>query len=228
MEGWVNPFQGDMQDLICLSTGKMASEDVARDLLQAKHLGERTFQSFSKERLEANPPKVIFHDSMSKAMLKTFKHMNKKAELRKMTAKEIVLKADCALFAQMIVIAEVRQLNMKEVLSHPLGPLPWSLAAPDGSLKKTAKSSLAKELQKDAPPAVESLLLRSACIIDGMSMVQRLKGHQKTFKEITEMLLAMALREGGSSTRINVIFDNYREISIKNLERDKRGAEDEN
>ena len=104
---------------------------------------------------------------MSKAMLKTFKHMNKKVELRKGTAKEIVLKA---LFAQMIVIAEARQLSMKEVLSHPLGPLPWSLAAPDGSLKKTAKSSLAKELQKDAP-AVESLLPRSACIIDGMALV---------------------------------------------------------
>jgi len=56
MEDWVNPFQGDMQDLICFSTGKMASEDVAGDLLQAKRLGKMTFQSFSKERLEANPP----------------------------------------------------------------------------------------------------------------------------------------------------------------------------
>ena len=120
MEGWVNPFQGDMQDLICLSTDKMASEDVVGDLLQAKHLGERAFQSFSKKRPEANPPKVRFHDSMSKAMLKTFKHMNKKVELRKGTVKEIVLKADRAMFAQMIVIAETRQLSMKEVLSHPL------------------------------------------------------------------------------------------------------------
>jgi len=34
----------------------------------------------------------------------------------------------------MIVIAEARQLSMKEALSHPLGPLPCSLAASDGSL----------------------------------------------------------------------------------------------
>ena len=135
--------------------------------------------------------------------------MNKKVELRKGTAEEIVLIADRTLFAEMIVIAEARQLSMKEVLSHPLGPLPWSLAALDGSLKKTVKSSLAKELQKDAP-AVESLLPRSACIIDGMAMVQRLKG---------------IIREGGSSTRIDVVFDNYREILINNLEREKRGAE---
>ena len=69
-------------------------------------------------------------------------------ELRKGTAKEIVLKADRTLCAGMIVIAEARQLSMKEVLSHPLGPLPWSLAALDGSLKRTAKSSLAKRVAK--------------------------------------------------------------------------------
>ena len=214
------PFSGRHARLICLSTGKMASEDVAGDLLQAKHLGERAFQSFSKERLEANPPKVKFHDSMSNAMLKTFKHMNKKVELRKGTAKEIVLKADRALFAHMIVIAEARQLSMKEVLSHPLGPLLWSLAAPDGSLKKTAKSSLAM-LRQLKVFYLGPLALSMAC----MAMVQKLKGDQKTFKEITEMLLAMALREGGSSTSIDVVFDNYREMSIKNLEREKRGAE---
>ena len=124
----------------------------------------------------------------------------------------------------MIVIAEARQLSMKEVFSHPLGPLPWSLAAPDGSLKKTAKSSLAKELQKDAP-AVENLPPQSACIIDGMAMVQRLKGDQKTFREVADMLLAMALREGAGSARIDAVFDDYRKVSIKNAEREKRGAE---
>jgi len=42
LEGWVNPFQSQGQDLICLSTGKVASEDVARDL-QAKDLSERAY-----------------------------------------------------------------------------------------------------------------------------------------------------------------------------------------
>ena len=39
------------------------------------------------------------------------------------------------------------------------------------------------------------------------------------------MPLAMALREASGSTRIDVVFDNYREMSIKNLEREQRGAE---
>jgi len=76
MEGWVNPLQSQGQDLICLSTAKVATEDVARDL-QAKDLGERAYRKFSQERLAANPPKMSFHDTMSKAKLKTFSRMNK-------------------------------------------------------------------------------------------------------------------------------------------------------
>ena len=54
LEGWVNPFQRQGQDLIYLSTGKVATEDVGRDL-QAKDLGERTYRKFNEERLEAIP-----------------------------------------------------------------------------------------------------------------------------------------------------------------------------
>ena len=122
----------------------------------------------------------------------------------------------------MIVIAEARELSMKEVLAHPLGPLPWSLAAPDGSLKSTTKSALVKELQKDAP-AVENLPSGLACIIDGMGIVQKLKGDQKTFREVADVLLTNILREGATSKRIDVVFDDCRELSIKNAEREKRG-----
>ena len=63
LEGWVNPFQSQGQDLICLSTGKV---------------GERAYRKFSEERLEANSPKVRFNNyTMSKAELKPFSHINK-------------------------------------------------------------------------------------------------------------------------------------------------------
>ena len=55
-------------------------------------------------------------------------------------------------------------------------------------------------------------------------MVQRLKGDHKTFAEIADVLMAMILREGATSKRIDVVFDVYRETSIKNTEREKRGG----
>ena len=41
--------------------------------------------------------------------------------------------------------------------------------------------------------------------------------------EIAESLLSMALCEGTSSDRIDVVFDDYREYSIKSAERENRG-----
>ncbi|CAH3137149.1 unnamed protein product, partial [Porites lobata] len=136
----------------------------------------------------------------------------------------IILKADRARFGQMVIIAENRQLHMRDVLCHPLGPLPWALSVVDGSLRKTSKAALAKELQKNVP-AAEEIAQPSACIIDGMVLVQRLKGDHKKFSDVAESLFGIVLHEGASSKRIDVIFDVYRENSIKNTEREHRGAE---
>ena len=84
---------------------------------------------------------------MKKAKLKTITDLNKKIKVKASNNQEVVLTAEKRLFAQMIVIAECRNLQMSEVVAHPLGPFPWTLANPDGTLPKTSKDSLAKELQ---------------------------------------------------------------------------------
>ena len=84
---------------------------------------------------------------MKKAKLKTFTDLKKQIKVEASNNQEVVLKAKKRLFAQMTVIAECRNLQMSEVLAHPLGPFPWTLANPDGTLPKTSKDSLAKELQ---------------------------------------------------------------------------------
>ena len=57
-----------------------------------------------------------------------------------------------SLFGRIIVIAQSGSLGMRDVFAHPLEPLP-SLANPDGTPRKTAKSVLTKHLNKLAPPA---------------------------------------------------------------------------
>ena len=63
----------------------------------------------------------------------------------------------------------------------------------------------------------------SARIIDGM--VQKLRGDQKTFAEVADCMMSMVLHEGTDSQRIDVVFDVYRDCSIKNAEREKRSLE---
>ena len=90
--------------------------------------------------------------------------------------KEQVLRSDkCSL------VASSRKMNMKDVLQHPLGPLPWSLANCNGSMKKTNKAVLARKLESMAAPA-EVIPQPSACIIDVMSFIQKMNGENLTYK----------------------------------------------
>jgi hypothetical protein len=92
---------------------------------------------------------------------------------------------------------------MRVVLAHPLGPLPWSLATADGSLRKTNKYVLAKELQKNMSSADASNIVEpSAYIIDGMNIVQKLGGDQKTFAEVAQCILSIILNKCSSTLGI--------------------------
>ena len=58
-----------------------------------------------------------------------------------------------------------------------------------------------------------------------MSLVQKGKGEQSTFGDVATAVLQMVLREGKHSKRIDVVFDTYKENSIKNSKRLLRGLE---
>ena len=53
------------------------------------------------------------------------------------------------LFARLIISAKSRDINLKEVLSYELSTVPHSLAHADGTLRKTTKSALLTELEKE-------------------------------------------------------------------------------
>ena len=96
---------------------------------------------------------------------------------------EVMLKIDSNLFGKMAVITQTRQLDMKSVMQYELVPSPWCLVTSGGLLRKTNKSSLAISLEKlDSP--VESVAKTSACIIDGMSLVQKIQGNHKIYRKI--------------------------------------------
>ena len=107
---------------------------------------------------------------------------------------------------------------MDTILSHPLGPLPWALSTPDGLLRKTDKAFPSSLLQKNVQFS-EGVPVNSAEVIDGMSLVQRLKGDELTFGDFAMTVLSMAMKEGMWCNRIDVVFDTYKGLSIKNSER---------
>lgn len=124
----------------------------------------------------------------------------------------------------MVVIAQHQQMNMHEVLKYPLGPLPWSLATPDGTPTQTAKATLLHILEEKAEP-VEDVPASSVWILDGMVILHSLKVVRRTFRDLASYVFQlMKSNSSRERTRTDLIMDQYPEVSIKNLEREKRGT----
>ena len=70
----------------------------------------------------------------------------------------------------MVLVATGRNLDIREVLKHPSGPLLWTLSNCDGTFNQTNKSTIARHNERRVAPT-ESIPLPSACIIDCMSLV---------------------------------------------------------
>ena len=66
----------------------------------------------------------------------------------------------------------------------------------------------------------------SACIIDGMSLIQKMHDENCTFVELSGQVFAHVGKAGGENERIDVIFDVYKDVSIKSAEMMQRGSDE--
>ena len=95
----------------------------------------------------------------------------------------------------MAFIATSRELDLFEVFSHELGPIPWALATVHGTLYKFPKSKILEDLEKDIH-AIQCPA-NIALVIDSFANIQKLKvisDNRKpaTFSEIAHSILAPA------------------------------------
>ena len=189
-------------------------------MFSAQKKGEESYQRFQTDRLEKGEK---FFDAIPRLNLKTFDNI-KPRKFKSSINKEMMLKSDNKLFGHMLLVASARKLDMQNVMKYPLGPIPWALGNIDGSLKKANKAALARKLESLVAPA-DHLETPAACIIDGMSIIHRMKGDDLTFEDLAKQLLASVLRTAERSERIDMVFDVYQETSIKAIERTLRRSE---
>ena len=58
-----------------------------------------------------------------------------------------------------------------------------------------------------------------------MNLVQKVHGDNKTFAELSDAIFVSSLHTGTESSRIDVVFDVYRDESVKNAERVNRRSD---
>ena len=121
----VNPFDTTQPNLVHLASGVIAPAAIQNDLLSAKSLGEERFRVFVQENLLSDKPDVF--DTIQKTKLQTFSSALKPAKTTTSKGKEVSLKSSRNLCARLSVLAKSRDVDMKTVLSYPLGPYPLAL-----------------------------------------------------------------------------------------------------
>ena len=128
LQSWSNPFVPS-EALVSLSSEVQVRPNVAADLLDAHKTGKAAMKSFFQKCLIGD--EFGFFDRLTALKLKTFNSLLKVARVSEGGA-QAVIHADRSLFARLAVVAQNRDLDMRDVLSYEFGLLPWSIATPDG------------------------------------------------------------------------------------------------
>ncbi|KAF3853607.1 hypothetical protein F7725_014295 [Dissostichus mawsoni] len=119
-----------------------------------------------------------------------------------------------------------------KLIKHEITNSAFFLVDKDGYLRKSAKSQLGAELLKLCPlidkKGPQTSPKTHAAIIDFMALVRKVplkKLHPpvKTFHDFAIALTSMVTKAGNNCDEIHIVFDTYREDSIKNGERERRG-----
>ena len=222
------PFVNEDEDnaegtkLSNILTGVVLPNEIADLLVNASQIGTTSMHEFINTRLDTN--KVCFWDSLKKLKIDTFKVTTQKISLKRTRGKVVTLNADRELFGRLLVVAKTRSINLKEILSYELSCVPVSLVHPDGTMRKTVKSALMPILERnvDSVPRLPVSELRTAVIIDAMALIQMVKSAgAATFGQMAGKYFDIITRilSQDNCTRVDLVFDQYRTMSIKAAER---------
>lgn len=164
IEGMIDPFWSN-EELVCLTSGVVASPDVCKDMLEAKKIGTEKLEEYIKNHVTADKGNIFA--SIKSSRFKTFGSQSVKVS-RTSAGKEISLKNDRSLFARLLIIGQSRSINLRDILSHSLGNVSYPLASTDGSLAKTNKAGLLVVIETEAKDSkVGTFPDESALLIDG-------------------------------------------------------------
>ena len=164
---------------------------------------------------------IDFYEPIKRLSLGTFSSL-KKVKVKSYN-KVIQFSAQNNIFARISLIQQKRKINLQKVFPYPLGPIPWALPEANGKLKKSSKAKIMHKLEKGVT-SVERVDAPFVPIFDGMALVRMVKCTGLTYNQFADDLLKLVVAKSCRSKQMDVVFDVYRENSIKNAERGNRST----
>lgn len=174
-----HPFVDDTGELVNFATGVVLPSSIAEKLLASTDKGREQMKTSVEKRL--NTDETSFWDPVTSLKIKTFSTTTKKTSIKSTNEKLVSVSTDRDLFGRLLIAANARQINLREVLSYELLTVPFALSHQDGTLRKTTKSVVLNLLEEEFEVAtcLVPSALRTVHIIDGMVTVQVMKSAER-------------------------------------------------
>jgi len=223
-----NPFSEESSELVSLLSKDIFDQDAVKSLHQLKVAGEAQFKAFQGRVLqEEGAPN--FYDPITRNNF-VLLHKPKKRPKSKSKLKLLSSRNDARLFARLYVSCQKREGNLTEFFRHENQPYPPSLADADGGMRHGNKADMLSVLSKLSPeqnpdtpaPQVSSVVYDGAAVIH---MLDRNKAKPKTFGGYKDcVFIPYISTQHLSIERIDIVWDTYREDSLKASCREQRGT----
>ena len=216
--------------LINIATKDLATAEIQESLLNAEINGKTHMEKFLNNIIAEDTGKIIaleFYNSIERNNSKTFQHLYMKTVRSKEKNEKFAYKADRKTLVRIITAKHLGlEVDLGTILCSEIIPVPLSLADINGNLRSGDKSNLQKRLLEDID-CRESINLDnkpSCLIIDGQALVCSIGKAKEceNFGHLADKFRNSVLSQGASYARIDVVFDRYRENSIKESTRDRR------
>ncbi len=217
-----NPFLEDSGNLIDLDQSVIMPQEVVDSVRNVKAIGENKYREFVVKRIGSQQEPLTA--SLSQTSLKLFKSAFRANE-KKLSEKASVadMKHQQTKVVDILTAYQAGRMIEETVLSHECSMYPPSLKR-KGLLHTCVKSEIlecisSRETHMDHQPGT------SAVVLEGSVLVHLLRpGHSVYFKDYIDQVFGPhIILWFGTHQREDVIFDTYRQGSLKAATHEKRG-----
>jgi len=222
MENLRNPFMEDSGDLLVLDTKEIAGPAAVTRMRQSETNGREQSNTFLAERLIKRSKSL--YDPIKRNKLSFFNEPARKTS--KASQQISSLKSDCSLFARLFISCQTREGDLDDFFKHENQGCPPSLSNLGKLRLPRKKSELAECLQNHTAPKSEIPTNIEVIIIDGAAIVNMVKpGTEKTFANYADQsFLPYVKAQLRHARRVDIVWDDYIEHSLKATTRCNRGA----
>ena len=219
-----NPFSDTSGDLIVLDMREVVDAAVVDSMRKLEKLGEEKCKEFFESRLVECT--VGVGERLPKSNVQLFRSRTLKEKSH--TQKQLFsMKHDRTLFSTLYIASQVRDTDLADFFKHKNQSFPPSLSN-YGQLRLGTKSDLLQCLENVVPDSDDTESMEPDAhmvVIDGAVIVNMMKPvAAKTFNDYaSEFMNYIRKLFRGCVKRVDVVFDTYRQDSLKSATRVKRG-----